>query len=70
MIWFECSSNNVQHNRDYVYFLSEKSSRNNGFFISHSNFRRCMALSIARSNPLFTTGDWVVDANVYLSPKK
>ena len=67
MIWFECSSNNTSSNR-FVYFLSQKSSRNNGFFVIPSNFRRSMALSIARSELFMDFKDeWIIESNIYLS---
>lgn len=69
MIWFECSGNNISSNR-FVYFLSQKSSRNNGFYITQPNFRVSMALSVARSELFMDFNEeWMIESNLYLAPK-
>lgn len=70
MIWLECSGNNISSNR-FVYFLSQKSSRNNGFYLNPPNFRISIALSLARSELFMDFNDeWMKESNLYLAPNE
>jgi hypothetical protein len=37
--------------------------------ITKENFRRCMALSIARAREIVGRNNWIVDSDLYVSPK-
>lgn len=70
LCWFESSSNEVGRNEHSVFILSSISSSKSGFGIEPNNFRRFVALSTAKGREVVGRGEWILDHNRYLAPKR
>ncbi len=61
-------SNNVQHSRTDVYFISLKNeSHPSGFYVYKQNLEVAVTLFVVRS---LTKHKWTNDPDVYLQPKR
>jgi len=68
LCWFENHSNNIMSNSDYVFLISNVSSRHSGMYLQKENFRLGMALYIARDRSIIKR-NWINDPDLYFKPK-
>lgn len=67
MIFFNCDSNTIQQNTQFVYLQSHKGdSKNCGLYLDKDNFRKCISLLNARS---LIKSTWKTSNDVYYTPK-
>ncbi len=67
--WFENLNNTVQTIQVQVYFMSSKSSQAHGYYLYDINFRKNIAIYIARGRDVIETS-WINQSDVYLAPDK
>ena len=67
--WF-VNKGNVQANEHTVFLLSSVSPKREGEMVDYKNFRMFIALSIAKGREVIGRGDWIINPNLYLAPKK
>ena len=68
--WFESSSSDVGRNGHSVFILSSISSSKSGLGIHTNNFRQFVAISTSKGREVVGRGDWILNHNLYLAPKK
>jgi len=68
--WFENHGNDVSNINTYVFITFTISSRHSGFYSQKSNFRRSIALLIARNRSIILATNYITHDDVYLAPKK
>ncbi len=67
--WFENLNNTVQTIQFQVYLMSSKSSQAHGYYLDGGNFRKNIAIYIARGRDVVDTS-WINQSDVYLAPWK
>lgn len=66
MIYFNCDSNTIQQNTQFVYLQSHKGDpKNSGLYLNKDNFRKCISFLITRS---LIKSTWKTSNDVYYTP--
>ena len=64
--WFENHSNAPEANEHNVFLLSSVSSKR----VDEKNFRMFVVLSTSKGREVVGRGEWILNHNLYLAPKK
>lgn len=68
LYWFHHGGNRFQYNEKLCHYINNYEGA--GLVITKENFRRCMALSIARAREIVGRNNWIVDSDLYISPNE